>query len=511
MRIAPLVILLSTTLTMTAQISGGPLTIARSARTRPSHAPVQMYRGGGTPYNDLCQNAVVHPLPADGSITMNGDNTGATDTEDFGNPVCWEAFTIDTCATVTVSYCSTDPLFELVYSILIVGCPDFIANVQNNGTAACDDGNTVITYEALAAGTYYVPVLLTAGAEGPYMLTVTSDVCDTPPLNDICANATMLAVVQDCALGMAMGNNANTVINSTPSCATTTSQFQDVWYQFDSGEHDEVVITIAPGTIGDIGLEVRDGCSGAAVFCATGDTSYTIPVDPGTNYRVRIFSNNDFGFGGTFGICVTLAQSDCAAGALSAIGGATAVSACTNGGDPIVFALDGANGNATALVLTDAEDTLIALLPGFNLIPDGMVPGDYHIWGLAFDGDLEGAEPDSLLSGITATGNCLDVSETPVTVTIEICQGVGSASTTGRNFVPYANADGIWLRWSGGQERIRCELFDARGSVISQRMLVATPGQVECVGPSGRPAPGAYVLRVTGEDDPPMVERVFVQ
>ncbi|MBP7515174.1 MAG: hypothetical protein KA791_11530 [Flavobacteriales bacterium] len=510
MRIAPLFILLFSTLTMTAQMPGGPLTITRSISTRPAHAPVQAHRGTGAPYNDLCQNVIVHTLPSDGSVSITGDNTGATDTEDFGNPVCWEAFTIDTCATVTVSYCGTDPLFELVYSILIVGCPDFIANVQNNGTTACDDGNTVITYEALAAGTYYVPVLSTAGAEGAYTMTVTSDVCDTPPLNDICANATMLAVVQDCALGMVMGNNANTVVNSTPSCVTTTTQFQDVWYQFDSGEHDEVVIKLAPGTIGDIGLEVRDGCSGVAVFCATGDTSYTIPVDPGTNYRVRIFSNNDFGFGGTFGICVTLPQGECAAGALSVIGGATSVSACTNGGDPIVFALDGASGNATALVLTDAEDTIITVLPGFNLMPDGMVPGDYHVWAFAFDSDLLGAEPDSILSGITATGNCLDVGDSPVTVTIEICQGIEGASTNGPNFVLLTNLDGVWLRWSGGQERIRCELFDARGSLISREMLVASPGLVECVTPSGRPAPGAYVLRVTGEGDPPMVERVFV-
>ena len=510
MRIAPLFILLSTALTMTAQMSGGPLTITRSARTRTMHAPVEAHRGGAAPANDLCQNAVVHALPADGSITMNGDNTGATDTEDFGNPVCWEAFTIDTCATVTVSYCGTDPFFELVYSILIVGCPDFIANVQNNGTTACEDGNTVITYEALTAGTYYVPVLSIAGAVGPYTMTITSDVCDTPPLNDICADATLLAVVQDCALGMAMGNNANTVINSTPSCATTTSQFQDVWYQFDSGEHDEVVIKLAPGTIGDIGLEVRDGCSGAAVFCATGDTSYTVPVAPGTHYRARVFSNNDFGFGGTFGICVTLPQGACSAGALSVLGGAMAVSACTNGGDPVVFVLEGAIGNTTAFILTDAEDTIITLLPGFNLIPDGLVPGDYHVRALVYDGDLIGAAPGSPLSGITATGNCLDLSDTPVTVSIEICQGVEHLSMTGQYFVWFTNADGIWLRWSGGHERIRCELFDARGSLIAQGMHGASPGQVGCVTPSGRPAPGAYVLRVTCEGDPPMVERVFV-
>ena len=504
---APLALLISS-LSAIAQGPLGPLTIT-AARSRGAHVQALAARGGA-PYNDLCQNAVVQTLPPDGSIIVTGDNTGATDTEDFGNPVSWEAFSTDTCATVTVSYCGTDPLFELVYSILIVGCPDFIANVQNSGTEYCDDGNVIITYESLPAGTYYVPVLLTAGAQGPYTMTITSDVCDTPPLNDICVNAQPLQVVQDCALGTVTGNNANAVINSAPPCAVTTSQFQDVWYQFDSGTDTSVVITLDPGTIGDIGVEVRDACAGSSVFCAVGDTSWTVEVEPGTNYRVRVFSNNDFGFGGTFGICVARPTSVCDAGTVIVPGGGTAVTACVNGDDPITLLQETAGGATLALVLTDAEDTIVSLLAGNTMDPSTLLPGEYHVWGLSYNGDLVGVTAGLPLSGLSATGNCLDVSAAPVTVTIEICEGLPAQGTQSEDFDVIATQDGPYLRWNGSARQVAVELLDSRGAVLMRKMLMVHPGQAFEMIPGEALAAGLYVVRVTREGDPPSVKRVFV-
>lgn len=495
------------TLTATAQIPGGPLTIAAAAQQGHAHTHLSTGRGG-TPYNDLCQNAVVHALPPDGSITLTGDNTGATDTEDFGNPVSWEAFTIDTCSTVTVSYCGTAPVFELVYSILIVGCPDFIANVQNNGTTFCDDGNVIVVYENLAAGTYYVPVLLTTGAQGPYTITLSSDVCDTPPLNDICVNATMLTVVQDCALGMVGGNNANAVINSAPPCATTTSQFQDVWYQFDSGTNSEVVISLDPGTIGDLGVEVRAACGGPSVFCAIGDTSYTLAVDPGTNYRVRVFSNNDFGFGGTFGICITV-PSACDAGSVALVGGGGSVTACANGGDPIGLEHILPGGGDQSFLVTDPEDTIVGVLPGDVLDPALLSPGEYRVWGLSVNGELSGATPGSPLSGLVGS-SCLDLSDGFITVTIEVCEGLPEAGPLGWDLSLIASAQGPSVRWAGAAQPIDVELFDARGASLYRKTLSVHPGLVFGVVPEGMRAAGLYLVRVSGAGGPPLVRRVFV-
>ena len=507
MRIALFTALLCPTLSAMAQIEGGPLTITASAWSRAVHAAVPSSRGGA-PYNDLCQNAVVNVLLPDSSVTITGDNTGATDTEDFGNPVSWEAFAIDTCTTVTVSYCGTDPLFELVYSILIVGCPDFIANVQNNGTASCDDGNTVITYESLPAGTYYVPVLLAAGAEGPYTITIVSDVCDTPPLNDICANAEMLAVVQDCALGTVAGNNANAVINSAPPCAVTGSQFQDVWYQFDSGTDTSVIITLDPGSIGDIGVEVRDACAGTSVFCAVGDTAYTVPVQPGTNYRVRVFSNNDFGFGGTFGICVTSPPGTCEAGEVELVGGGTMITACTTG-DPFGFTHSTPGIGQQAFVLTDELDTIVWILFGNSVNPADHPPGLYHLWGFAGEGEVTGFFPGSPLNGIGGAG-CHDVSDGFVTVIIDICQGLQSTGDLDGDFTVMTTPEGPFMWWSGPGRTIDVELYDARGALLSRTSVGAHPGQVLGVTPRGAPPSGLYTLRVSGEGRSPLVKRVFV-
>ena len=507
-RILSHLLVLFTSLAAMAQCPGGPLTIT-AARSHGAHAPASSSRGG-TPYNDLCQNAVVQTLPPDGSVTITGDNTGATDTEDFGNPVSWEAFTMDTCATVTVSYCGTDPLFELVYSILIVGCPDFIANVQNSDTALCADGNVTVIYESLQAGTYYVPVLLIAGAEGPYTMTITSDVCDAPPPNDICANAEPLLVVQDCALGMVTGNNANAVINSAPPCATSASQFQDVWYRFDSGADTAVIITLDPGTIGDIGVEVRDSCAGGSVFCAVGDTSWTVAVEPGTNYRVRVFSNNDFGFGGTFGICITRPQGDCDGGTLVPVGGGTEVTVCA-GGDPIQFTVETGAGIGTVLfILTDETDTIVLTTTNTTVDPGTLLPGEYHFWSVSYDGDLTGAEPGLPLGGIASTGVCLDLSDAPFIVNIEICEGLVYADAAGWNCTVITTADGPFVHWQGDGKPISLELFDVRGSLLTRWAFTVRPGQVFPAMPEGMPAAGLYLVRLTGEGDPPLVKRVFV-
>lgn len=490
-----------------AQGPPGPLTIT-AARNSPAHASVDPARGG-PPYNDLCQDAVVHVLPPDGNVTITGDNTGATDTEDFGNPVSWEAFSTDTCSTVTVSYCGTDPVFALVYSILIVGCPDFIANVQNSGTVFCEDGNVSITYESLPAGTYHVPVLLTAGAQGPYTMTIASDVCDLPPANDICSDAAPVEIVPECSLGLVAGNNGNAVINGVPGCASTASQFQDVWYRFDSGTNTEVVIAITPGTIGDIGLEVREACGGASVFCAVGDTAWNVPVEPGMDYRVRVFSNNDFGFGGTFGICITPPTGSCDAGEVSLVGGATGITACMNGDDAFPVLQGSAYGGTLGLILTNAGDTIVSLLGSNEVDPALLFPGTYHVWGIAYDGDLMGLEAGEPLSGLSATGGCLDLTPGPVEVTIEICQGIPTTGD-GKDFVVVNTPDGPCLRWLSEERTVRVDLFDGRGARIASFARMLTRGQTSPLSASGALPAGAYTVRVMSMGHAPASARALV-
>ncbi len=351
------------TLPAFSQWTGGPLTMVSTPAAAHPRPPADSR--GGTPPNDLCANAVITALPYLGSATVTGDNTGATDTEDFGNPNAWEAFTIDTCSTVTVSYCGTQPVHGVVYSILIIGCPG-LESVQNNGDSLCPDGNAVIRYENLAAGTYYVPVLLMPGtSEGPYTITFTSEDCDLPPLNDRCSTAQSLTVVHQCGNGsFTPGNNANTVIDSPPTCASSTTGFKDVWYVFDSGDNTEVTITIDPGTMTHTGVEVRTNCNaGSQVFCATDDTSYTVSILPNTAYRVRVFTNRDLGLPGTFGICISspTAAAICDGGALFFANGDTSLMVCASALGVESIDIITSSGENYILLVTDTTGQILSV------------------------------------------------------------------------------------------------------------------------------------------------------
>ncbi len=127
--------------------------------------------------------------------------------------------------------------------------------------------------------------------------------------NDLCANATVLTVnAAGACPGAAVGGNNGGAgnDNGTPGCDVTESAFEDVWYSFNSGIYASITMDITPGTIEDIVIEVFEGsCAGSVIECDLGALSYNLAVTPGTNYVVRLASNNDFGFGGTFDICLT--------------------------------------------------------------------------------------------------------------------------------------------------------------------------------------------------------------
>lgn len=441
---------------------------------------------GGAPYNDECANAAITPLSYLGSVTITGDNTGATDTEDFGNPNVWEAFTVDTCTTVVLEYCGTAPVFQVVYSIITIGCPGF-ESVQNNGLSFCDDGNARIRYENLAAGTYYVPVLLWPGqAEGPYTITLTSEPCNLPPANDRCVNATPVPVVTSCVNGLIIGSNSTTAIDSSPSCATSTSGFRDVWYRFNSGTEQSVTITVNPITMSDPGIEVRTACSGTLVFCGSLQTSYSFPVTPGTDHWLRIFSNNDIGPGGTFSLCVQGAAPPVCDGGTVSLAGATEPLVLCAVDAPVFLTQDAAGNVEDELVLTTEADTIVALLPGGELDPALYPPGIYRVYGVSYDGFASGLLPGAALFDAFALGTCFQWSETFLTVTVDICTALPDRADRTAPF-RLANADdGLQLLWQAGDAPVDLELFGARGELIDRRRWNATQGaRLQLGGPTG--------------------------
>ncbi len=143
-------------------------------------APVCNMTVGG----DGCQDAPPEVLDIGSQRVFTGDNTGATATGDAlpGSPLdgsiyVWHAFTTVECADVTISYCGTDPVFGTVQQDLAPTCPAGETLQSASALPTCADGNQQMFYGYLPPGTWYVPVLSTPGAEGPYTITVAAADC----------------------------------------------------------------------------------------------------------------------------------------------------------------------------------------------------------------------------------------------------------------------------------------------------------------------------------------------
>jgi hypothetical protein len=142
------------------------------------------------PPNDQCGGAVVQDLVVDGAqISVDGNGMNATDENGIGEPHVWEAFSIDACADVSLSFCGSTPIPIAIYSNIYNDCPNS-GPVQIGAVNAslCDDDNVGVTFEDLAAGTYYYPVIadsLVGGFES-YTLSMSAVTCTPNPQPDTC-------------------------------------------------------------------------------------------------------------------------------------------------------------------------------------------------------------------------------------------------------------------------------------------------------------------------------------
>jgi len=139
---------------------------------------VCVYSGQDPPPNDECTGAVAQSLAAGSTVTFTGDNTGATNLVGTAFDVVWEAFTTTECTNVTINYCVPGSVFDDFLVNITTGCPEFL-NGLLTGTVGGND--CTLSFSFLAAGTYYIPVLVDAALTpiGPYTISVSAVAC--PP------------------------------------------------------------------------------------------------------------------------------------------------------------------------------------------------------------------------------------------------------------------------------------------------------------------------------------------
>lgn len=269
----------------TAYAPGGPFTLCVTPAV---NIPV--------PPNDLCSDAIVQSVTIGSSTVFTGTNLGAMDNENEGVPCVWEAFTIADCADVHISYCGTETPYEHFMFPLYSNCAFTDRHLPGSYTQ-CADGNFILCYSGLPAGTYHYPILQVDGSVGPYTLTISAEVCGTDaPTNDECEGAIALTAGSTC-----------TPQTFVPSCASESMAAitcdnslgianDDVWYSFVATQG-EMSIGVLPHGDMDPAIQVFSGsCGTLAPFDCVDVNGSGEPDDlqmtgltAGNTYHLRVY------------------------------------------------------------------------------------------------------------------------------------------------------------------------------------------------------------------------------
>lgn len=267
-------------------LASGPYTLTFTATTC---AP--------PPANDECANAVVQSLSVPGSVTVNGDNTGATDSENIGANNVWEAFTINACANVTVDYCGTTPPFG-AWIVALVGDCQFTSVYPSSTSGTCSDGNVSLSFPQLAPGTYYYPVVQDPSvATGPYSITFSAAACSAPPANDDCSGAIVLDVETTCtpSIGSVIGATESFPADSCAGAPVGDAN-DDVWYGFVATGTQHTIQVVGDSLFDAVVQAYSGDCAGLSLIgcedlTLEGDTETMVlsNLNVGETYFVRVF------------------------------------------------------------------------------------------------------------------------------------------------------------------------------------------------------------------------------
>lgn len=332
------------------------------------------------------------------------------------------------------------------------------------------------------------------------------------PGNDSCAFPEPLAIhdLLECPLLAVPGDNGQaTWGGDLPACDGNGLSFPDVWYSFNSDVHSEVFLQLVPGTITDWGIEVMpDSCLATSFVCGVWPLfQFTIPTVPGTNYRIRVFTNTDFGSPGTFSLCLSAAmpQPLCDGGVVKTDQGDTTVTTCTDGmADPLTLVSYSQGSAPTTLILTDVNDTIITELPGGLLDADTLHTGTYRVHAVSWDGNLTGLAPGRSTNNLHSDGLCVELSDNHVSLYVELCTGMTDAQADPRTVRMDGEALLIGIGAAGPAAHVT--VLDPLGRLLHRGRAPA--GTDTRIALNGR-ARGTLLVRLDSEGRAPLVRRVL--
>lgn len=166
---------------------------------------------------------------------------------------------------------------------------------------------TLCQNEYNAGQTYYIRIwTYSATATGTANLCVyRTTACPLPPVNDECITAIPLTVNQPLACPAAATTYSTSFATANTDAATCDAGTKrDVWFVFNTGNLNNIVMTINPVTATSLKAQLLFECGGFEIACyspANGNYTFT-GLNPQADYIIRVWS--DSGAAGTFNICL---------------------------------------------------------------------------------------------------------------------------------------------------------------------------------------------------------------
>lgn len=214
---------------------------------------------------------------------------------------------------------------------------------------------------------------------------------------------------------------------------TVTSDATDVVYVITDG--DGLVL----GLNDDGVIDFEDaGPGNCRVYALAGGLS----IEPGENVStLEGVGTCGAGLSNNF---ITVIRTAIAGGVITTAAGEVTVEVCPGDGiaDLVDFVLDGAEGENTAVLITD-ESNVIVMVPASSTVNfDPTPPGICRAWGVAYSGDLN-AMVGQQVNDLLAATECISLSANFVQVTRTVPEGGTVATTAGETDVQTCPGDGV--------------------------------------------------------------------
>ncbi|MCO5256200.1 MAG: fibronectin type III domain-containing protein [Lentimicrobium sp.] len=259
--------------------------------------------------NDLCADAIT--LPCGGSIagtTLGSTNEGQAVCGITGvtvqntNGVWYKINPGAEAQDITVTTCVPSGGTDTRMAVFSGSCGDLTCIGGNDDNPGCTTATLTseVLFAAAANTDYYILVYMYSSNGAPFTISASCVAsCSPATLNDVCADAQDIDVVEYGGTATSTNNTCSTAEGTVtyPSCGSSFGSYYDVWYKFNTGVNTTGTIKITLGTATGLGFAIYSGeCATLTQVSSTcnitSETEYPFTLTASTDYYLRVFTTS---------------------------------------------------------------------------------------------------------------------------------------------------------------------------------------------------------------------------